>query len=185
MKIHKQFVDNFGGKTLVYKTEKNTWIKTTNKIKNPEKFIDEYSKFKTFYEFGPKIIDYSVESNEDVEVGMNNWPIFTFEMTNIEGDIFGNVYDEIDVSRRMFYYGKIYSEIIFSFYEYSKLQSNGMIYFHGDLKPGNLFIKGDEINFIDIDSFSWYKPTTVINLINRIQSDFSYWINLNLEDYVL
>ena len=40
MKIHKQFVDNFGGKTLVYKTEKNTWIKTTNKIKNPEKFID-------------------------------------------------------------------------------------------------------------------------------------------------
>ena len=60
-----------------------------------------------------------------------------------------------------------------------------MIYFHGDLKPGNLFIKGDEINFIDIDSFSWYKPTTVINLINRIQSDFSYWINLNLEDYVL
>ena len=34
-------------------------------------------------------------------------------------------------------------------------------------------------------SFSWYKPTTVINLINRIQSDFSYWINLNLEDYVL
>ena len=49
----------------------------------------------------------------------------------------------------------------------------------------HLFIKGDEINFIDIDSFSWYKPTTVINLINRIQSDFSYWINLNLEDYVL
>ena len=104
MKIHKQFVDNFGGKTLVYKTEKNTWIKTTNKIKNPEKFIDEYSKFKTLYELGPKIIDYSVELNEDVEVGMNNWPIFTFEMTNIEGDIFGNVYDEIDVSRRMFYY---------------------------------------------------------------------------------
>lgn len=185
MKIFKNTVDEYGNISKVFKTEKNTWIKTTNKINNPENFLNEYEKFKTFYDLGPKIIEYSITPNKNKKPEKNPSPILTYEMINVEGKLFSDAINEMDVSDRMYYYGKIYSKIINCFYEYSKLCSNGKIYFHGDLKPGNLIIQNDDVNFIDIDSINWFKPTTTINSINRMHGTFSYWINLNLEEYVL
>jgi len=123
----------------------DNWYKEIHEGYFEEFDIESLKSYIKMYDFvsSPIMMEYDKETN-----------VFKYEIEDLSNT--HNQLIDIPYIEQIRILGKILSEVMHSFLEFSIMQGKeDKVFCHRDLAFHNIYVNGDDIKLIDIDSFMW------------------------------